>query len=93
SSRTDRTPRLDERQGPGSTAEMPAVPRFGEPQSPAATAEFARPDFDAPAPRRDASQDTGQFAQPGQNQYDAPNGYEDQYGQQGQYGQDQYAPG
>ncbi|AXL91151.1 hypothetical protein C4J65_24740 [Streptomyces sp. CB09001] len=93
SSRTDRTPRLDERQGPGSTAEMPAVPRFGEPQSPAATAEFARPDFDAPAPRRDESQDTGQFAQPGQNQYDARNEYEDQYGQQGQYGQDQYAPG
>ncbi|MFD7063630.1 hypothetical protein ACFV9J_30315, partial [Streptomyces sp. NPDC059906] len=99
SSRTDLTPRLDERQGPGSTAEMPAVPRFGEPQSPAATAEFARPDFDAPAPRRDESQDTGQYAQPGQNQYDARNEYEDQYGrqdqfgQQGQYGQDQYAPG
>lgn len=90
SSRTDRTPRLDERQGPGSTAEMPAVPRFGEPQSPAATAEFARPDFDAPAPRRDESQDTGQYAQPGQNQYDARNEYEDQYGQQSQYGQDQY---
>ncbi|MEU3239293.1 nitrate- and nitrite sensing domain-containing protein [Streptomyces anthocyanicus] len=90
SSRTDRTPRLDERQGPGSTAEMPAVPRFGEPQSPAATAEFARPDFDAPAPRRDESQDTGQYAQPGQNQYDARNDYEDQYGQQSQYGQDQY---
>ncbi|WP_399889437.1 nitrate- and nitrite sensing domain-containing protein [Streptomyces sp. BBFR51] len=93
SSRTDRTPRHDERQGPGSTAEMPAVPRFGEPQSPAATAEFARPDFDAPAPRRDEPQSTGQFAQPGQNQYDDQYG-QDQYGQdqygQGQYGQDQY---
>ncbi|MEU5354925.1 nitrate- and nitrite sensing domain-containing protein [Streptomyces sp. NPDC020947] len=97
SSRTDRTPRHDERQGPGSTAEMPAVPRFGEPQSPAATAEFARPDFDAPAPRRDESQDTGQFAQPGQNQYDGRNRYEDQYGQdqyaQDQYSQDQYGQG
>ncbi|MEU5144938.1 nitrate- and nitrite sensing domain-containing protein [Streptomyces sp. NPDC021139] len=92
SSRTDRTPRHDERQGPGSTAEMPAVPRFGEPQSPAATAEFARPDFDAPAPRRDESQDTGQFAQPGHNQYDGRNQYEDQYGQ-GQYGQGQYGQG
>ncbi|WP_108990535.1 nitrate- and nitrite sensing domain-containing protein [Streptomyces coelicoflavus] len=89
SSRTDRTPRLDERQGPGSTAEMPAVPRFGEPQSPAATAEFARPDFDAPAPRRDEPQDTGQFAQPGGNQYDGRDAYQDQFGQ-GQYGQGQY---
>ncbi|MFE5259982.1 nitrate- and nitrite sensing domain-containing protein [Streptomyces coelicoflavus] len=89
SSRTDRTPRLDERQGPGSTAEMPAVPRFGEPQSPAATAEFARPDFDAPAPRRDEPQDTGQFTQPGRNQYDGRDAYQDQFGQ-GQYGQGQY---
>ncbi|NHI06945.1 sensor-like histidine kinase [Streptomyces sp. KO7888] len=89
SSRTDRTPRLDERQGPGATAEMPAVPRFGEPQSPAATAEFARPDFDAPAPRRDEPQDTGQFAQPGRNQYDGRDAYQDQFGQ-GQYGQGQY---
>ncbi|WP_030188520.1 sensor histidine kinase [Streptomyces violaceorubidus] len=96
SSRTDRTPHLDERQGPGATAEMPAVPRFGEPQSPAATAEFPRPDFDAPAPRRDESQDTGQFAAPGQNQYEGQYGQgqygQDQYGQD-QYGQDQYAQG
>ncbi|MFD8351731.1 nitrate- and nitrite sensing domain-containing protein [Streptomyces coelicoflavus] len=89
SSRTDRTPRLDERQGPGATAEMPAVPRFGEPRSPAATAEFARPDFDAPAPRRDEPQDTGPFAQPGRNQYDGRDAYQDQFGQ-GQYGQGQY---
>ncbi|MCX5035124.1 nitrate- and nitrite sensing domain-containing protein [Streptomyces coelicoflavus] len=97
SSRTDRTPRLDERQGPGATAEMPAVPPFGEPQSPAATAEFARPDFDAPAPRRDEPQDTGQFAQPGRNQYDGRDAYQDQFGQdqfgQGQYGQGQYGQG
>ncbi|WP_108933221.1 sensor histidine kinase [Streptomyces ardesiacus] len=91
-SRTDLTPRLDERQGPGATAEMPAVPRFGEPQSPAATAEFARPDFDAPAPRRDEPQDTGEFARPGQNQYDGQNQFPDQYGQD-QYGQDQYGQG
>ncbi|MEU9598994.1 nitrate- and nitrite sensing domain-containing protein [Streptomyces sp. NPDC048109] len=97
SSRTESAPRLDERQGPGSTTEMPAVPRFGEPQSPAATAEFARPDFDAPAPRRDEAQDTGQFAQPGQNQYDGRNQYQDPFGQdpfgQDQYGQDQYGQG
>ncbi|MFC7985068.1 nitrate- and nitrite sensing domain-containing protein [Streptomyces sp. NPDC057336] len=79
SSRTDRAPRHDDRQGPGSTAEMPAVPRLGEAQGPGATAEFARPDFDAPAPRQEDPQSTGQFAQPGQ----------DPFGQ-GQYGQDQY---
>ncbi|MEV6886428.1 nitrate- and nitrite sensing domain-containing protein [Streptomyces sp. NPDC051135] len=92
SSRTDRSPRPDERQGPGSTAEMPAVPRFGEPQSPAATAEFARPDFDAPAPGRGEPQDTGRFAQPGQNRFEGQAPYENQYGQ-GQYGQGQYGPG
>ncbi|MFC8868289.1 nitrate- and nitrite sensing domain-containing protein [Streptomyces sp. NPDC057148] len=84
SSRTDRTARHDDRQGPGSTAEMPAVPRLGEPQGPGATAEFARPDFDAPAPRQEDPQSTGQFAQPGQDPFG-----QDQYGQD-QYGQDQY---
>ncbi|MER7718062.1 nitrate- and nitrite sensing domain-containing protein [Streptomyces flaveolus] len=64
SSRTDRTPRHGDQQGPGATAEMPAIPRHGEPQGPGATAEFARPDFDAPAPRQDAPQNTGQFARP-----------------------------
>ncbi|MGW2172391.1 nitrate- and nitrite sensing domain-containing protein [Streptomyces sp. NPDC001705] len=87
SSRTRRTPDFDDRQGPGSTAEMPAVPRFGEPQSPAATAEFARPDFDAPAPRQDAPQNTGQFTRPDQNQYDQ-GAYP-----QNQYGRDQYGQG
>ncbi|MFE0808134.1 hypothetical protein ACFW34_11710, partial [Streptomyces sp. NPDC058848] len=75
SSRTDRTPRYDDRQGPGSTAEMPAVPRHGEAQGPGATAEFARPDFDAPAPRQEDPQNTGQFAQPGQDPFG-----QDQYG-------------
>ncbi|MFH9574877.1 nitrate- and nitrite sensing domain-containing protein [Streptomyces sp. NPDC017454] len=84
SSRTDRTPRFDDRQGPGSTSEMPVVPQLGESQGPAATSEFARPDFDAPAPRQDDPQNTGQFPQPGRDQYG-----QDQYGQ-GQYGQDQY---
>ncbi|MFH8241502.1 nitrate- and nitrite sensing domain-containing protein [Streptomyces sp. NPDC018321] len=82
SSRTNRTARHDDRQGPGSTAEMPAVPSLGEPQGPGATAEFARPDFDAPAPRQEDPQSTGQFAQPGQ----------DPFGQdrQNAFGQDQY---
>ncbi|MEU6292130.1 nitrate- and nitrite sensing domain-containing protein [Streptomyces sp. NPDC046988] len=89
SSRTRRTPDFDDRQGPGSTAEMPAVPRFGEPQSPAATAEFARPDFDAPAPRQDAPQNTGQFTRPDQNQ----NQYDQGAYPQNQYGRDQYGQG
>ncbi|MFF9048707.1 nitrate- and nitrite sensing domain-containing protein [Streptomyces parvulus] len=93
-SRARRTPDFDDRQGPGSTTEIPAVPRFGEPQSPAATAEFARPDFDAPAPRQDAPQNTGQFARPdqNQNQYD-PNQYDQGAYAQNQYGHDQYGPG
>ncbi|MFJ8193611.1 nitrate- and nitrite sensing domain-containing protein [Streptomyces sp. NPDC096094] len=100
SSRTDRTPRFDDRQGPGSTTEMPAVPRLGESQGPGATAEFARPDFDAPAPRRDDPQNTGRFAQagenqPGQNQAGQNQAGQNQYGQdqysQNQYGQDQYS--
>ncbi|MER7193467.1 nitrate- and nitrite sensing domain-containing protein [Streptomyces flaveolus] len=69
SSRTDRTPRYGDQQGPGATAEMPAIPRHGEPQGPGATAEFARPDFDAPAPRRDDPQNTGQFARPAADPY------------------------
>ncbi|WP_318214571.1 nitrate- and nitrite sensing domain-containing protein [Streptomyces sp. SCL15-6] len=64
SSRTDWTPRHGDQQGPGATAEMPAIPRHGEPQGPGTTAEFARPDFDAPAPRQDDPQNTGRFARP-----------------------------
>ncbi|MFH9434225.1 sensor histidine kinase [Streptomyces rochei] len=76
SGRTGRAPRHDDRQGPGSTTEMPAVPALGEAQGPGATAEFARPDFDAPAPRREDPQNTGGFGrQPqdpfGQDQYGA----------------------
>ncbi|MGW8064495.1 nitrate- and nitrite sensing domain-containing protein [Streptomyces ziwulingensis] len=89
SSRTDRTPRFDDRQGPGATTEIPAVPARGEGQGPAATAEFARPDFDAPAPRQEEQQNRDPFAQPARDQYG-----QDQYGQdqydRGQYGQDQY---
>ncbi|AQS67366.1 nitrate- and nitrite sensing domain-containing protein [Streptomyces pactum] len=89
SSRTDRTPRFDDRQGPGSTAEMPAIPGPGASQGPGATAEFARPDFDVPAPRRDDPQNTGQSSQSGQNQYGHNQPGQDQYGQN-QYGQDQF---
>ncbi|MDG9719385.1 nitrate- and nitrite sensing domain-containing protein [Streptomyces sp. DH24] len=56
-----RTPRYDDRQGPGSTAELPMVPRHDERQGAGSTAEFARPDYSAP----ENSRDTGQFARPG----------------------------
>ncbi|MFD5449910.1 nitrate- and nitrite sensing domain-containing protein [Streptomyces sp. NPDC003470] len=69
SSRTDRAPRFGDQQGPGATSEMPAFPGFGESQGPGATAEFARPDFDAPMPRRDDPLNTGQFAQPAADPY------------------------
>ncbi|MFE8009845.1 nitrate- and nitrite sensing domain-containing protein [Streptomyces sp. NPDC057418] len=46
-----RRPPMDDRQGPGATAEF-ARPDFSAPQVPdaASTAQFARPDFDSPLP-------------------------------------------
>ncbi|MGI5437958.1 nitrate- and nitrite sensing domain-containing protein [Streptomyces shenzhenensis] len=61
---TSRIPRFDDRQGPGATAEMPAIPADA-PQGPAATGEFPRPDFTG----ANGPQNTGQFARPG---FDAP---------------------
>ncbi|WP_445528449.1 nitrate- and nitrite sensing domain-containing protein [Streptomyces cyslabdanicus] len=61
---TSRMPRIDDRQGPGSTADTSAIPRFDDrqaPGSPADTSAFPRPDFDAPQPGADGSQNTGQF--------------------------------
>ncbi|MFR0364993.1 nitrate- and nitrite sensing domain-containing protein [Streptomyces sp. MCC20] len=52
---TSRMPRFDDRQGPGSTSEMPAVPRGDDRQS--STSEFPRPDFGAPAPAAPPQQD------------------------------------
>jgi len=63
SSQTSRMPRIDDRQGPGATTEMPAIPRLDSRQGPGSTSEFARPDYDAPAPG--APQNTGQFLRPG----------------------------
>ncbi|WP_405869144.1 MULTISPECIES: nitrate- and nitrite sensing domain-containing protein [unclassified Streptomyces] len=60
---TSRMPRIDDRQGPGSTSEMPAIPRTDDRQGAGSTSEFGRPDFGAPAPGN--PQHTGQFARPG----------------------------
>ncbi|WP_317445579.1 nitrate- and nitrite sensing domain-containing protein [Streptomyces collinus] len=72
---TGRLPRVDDRQGPGATAEMPRV----DAQGPGSTGEFPRPDLGMGG-------STGQFARPGTQQ---DTGQFAQYGQQdnGQYGQ------
>ncbi|HET9380298.1 MAG TPA: ATP-binding protein, partial [Streptomyces sp.] len=59
SGRTPRMPRHDDRQGVGSTAEMPVVPRHDERQGAGSTAEFARPDYSAPAPGGPETQQGG----------------------------------
>ncbi|EFL35087.1 membrane protein [Streptomyces viridochromogenes DSM 40736] len=80
-------PRIDDRQGPGATAEIPAVPRDDNRQGPGSPADFGtgapqhadpfvRPDvFGAPAGRRDPS--------PSASQYPAPQSYDN--GSTGQY--------
>ncbi|MFF7446965.1 MULTISPECIES: nitrate- and nitrite sensing domain-containing protein [unclassified Streptomyces] len=75
-SQTSRMPRIDDRQGPGATTEMPAIGRFDGHQGPGSTSEFARPDFDAP-------QNTGQFAR---SEFDAPHSGTDAYVRPDVYG-------
>ncbi|MFJ5307834.1 nitrate- and nitrite sensing domain-containing protein [Streptomyces sp. NPDC088350] len=65
---TSRMPRVDDRQGPAATTEMPAIPRL-DPQS---TGSFPRPGTSAPQdtgsfprPGVNGSQDTGSFPRPG----------------------------
>ncbi|MEH0547042.1 nitrate- and nitrite sensing domain-containing protein [Streptomyces sp. B21-105] len=69
---TSRMPRIDDRQGPGATAEIPAVPRTDERQGQGGPADFSRPaDFGRPAdfdraadfgrPAANGPQNTGQF--------------------------------
>ncbi|MEG3629080.1 sensor histidine kinase [Streptomyces poriticola] len=48
-SRTSRIPRVDDRQGPGATAELPAVPGFDRQQGPGSPAGHPRPDADTRA--------------------------------------------
>ncbi|MFI1725015.1 nitrate- and nitrite sensing domain-containing protein [Streptomyces sp. NPDC020489] len=79
-SQTSRMPRIDDRQGPGATTEMPAIGRFDGHQGPGSTSEFARPDFDAP---QNAPQNTGQFAR---SEFDAPHSGTDAYVRPDVYG-------
>ncbi|MFF7309990.1 nitrate- and nitrite sensing domain-containing protein [Streptomyces sp. NPDC008137] len=82
-SRTSQMPRIDDRQGPGATAEIPAVPQSDQfatgtngSQDPG---QFVRPDvFGSPAGRPDPSSTTGQYPAP-----QAPQSYDN--GSTGQY--------
>ncbi|MEV6178183.1 nitrate- and nitrite sensing domain-containing protein [Streptomyces sp. NPDC052015] len=67
---TSRMPRVDDRQGPGSTAEIPMIPRADERQGHAGPADFGRPGLNGAQgtgrfPGADGGQDTGQFPAPG----------------------------
>ncbi|GAA3994404.1 MULTISPECIES: sensor histidine kinase [Streptomyces] len=57
SGQTSRMPRIDDRQGPGATTEMPAIPRGDSRQGPGGPASG----------RNNDSQSTGQFPRPGSN--------------------------
>ncbi len=66
-SRTSRMPRIDDRQGPGSTAEIPAVPRDEDRQGPGSPADFGMggpQHSDRFASDANGAQDSGQFVRP-----------------------------
>nr|WSY51469.1 nitrate- and nitrite sensing domain-containing protein [Streptomyces sp. NBC_00886] len=67
---TSRMPRIDDRQGPAATTEMPAIPRLDAQDS----RQFPRPGANGPQdtgqfprPGANGTQDTGQFPRPGAN--------------------------
>ncbi|WP_314219018.1 nitrate- and nitrite sensing domain-containing protein [Streptomyces zaehneri] len=76
---TSRMPRIDDRQGPGATAEIPAIPRIDDRQGPAGPADFGRPVANGlqstgqfpvvgnPQTAPGGRQDTSQFQRPGTN--------------------------
>ncbi|MET9682149.1 sensor histidine kinase [Streptomyces coeruleorubidus] len=86
-SRTSQMPRIDDRQGPGSTAEIPAVPRDGDRQGPGSPAGYGTggPQHSDPfgLPDADGSQGSGQFVRP--DVYGAPAGHRDPSSTTGQY--------
>ncbi|MEV6485363.1 nitrate- and nitrite sensing domain-containing protein [Streptomyces sp. NPDC051576] len=73
---TSRMPRIDDRQGPAATTEMPAIPRPDAqfPRGPQDTGSFPRPGANGsqdtgsfPRPGANGRQDTGSFPRPGAN--------------------------
>ncbi|GAB7104676.1 nitrate- and nitrite sensing domain-containing protein [Streptomyces phaeofaciens JCM 4814] len=61
---TSRMPRIDDRQGPGATGQMPAIGRIDERQGPAGPADFST-----------GPSSTGQFQRPGTTGPQSSNGY------------------
>ena len=97
-SRTSSLPRVDDRQGPGATTEMPAVPRDNDRQGLGSPADFgAAQQADPFGPGANAPQGQGQFVRPDvfgtpggrpdpsstSDQYPAPQSYDN--GSTGQY--------
>ncbi|MFH8499579.1 sensor histidine kinase [Streptomyces coeruleorubidus] len=98
-SRTSQMPRIDDRQGPGSTTEIPAVPRGDDRQGPGSPADYGTggPQHSDRfgLPGTDGSQGSGQFVRPDvygaghrdpsstTGQYPAPQSYDN--GSTGQY--------
>ncbi|OIJ65975.1 nitrate- and nitrite sensing domain-containing protein [Streptomyces mangrovisoli] len=62
-SQTAAMPRIDDRQGPGSTSEIPRVDP-GHVQGVHSTGQFPRPDFGAQRQDMNSGQNTGQFVRP-----------------------------
>ncbi|MFF9818201.1 nitrate- and nitrite sensing domain-containing protein [Streptomyces sp. NPDC014006] len=90
---TSRMPRIDDRQGPGATAEIPVVGRGDQAQGPNGASDFARQDFGTPRPS--GGQGSDQFvrsdifgadsrdAGPATGRFPAPQAYDD--GSTGQF--------
>ncbi|MET9761680.1 nitrate- and nitrite sensing domain-containing protein [Streptomyces sp. NPDC006372] len=86
-SRTSPMPRIDDRQGPGATAEIPAVPRDDDRQGPGSAADFGTggPQHTDSFGTSDANgqQGSGQFVRP--DVFGAPSGRRDPSPSTGQY--------
>ncbi|MER7478263.1 nitrate- and nitrite sensing domain-containing protein [Streptomyces sp. NPDC126510] len=83
-SRASSLPRADDRQGPGATAEMPAVPRDTDRQGLGSPADFgAAQQADPFGPGANTAQDQGQFVRP--DVFGTPGGRHDASSAPGQY--------
>ncbi|MER5834597.1 nitrate- and nitrite sensing domain-containing protein [Streptomyces sp. NPDC002130] len=82
--RTSSLPRVDDRQGPGTTAEMPAVPRDNDRQGLGSPADFGVPQQADPfGPGANTSQGQGAFVRP--DVFGTPGGRSDTSSASGQY--------
>ncbi|MFD5337329.1 sensor histidine kinase [Streptomyces hawaiiensis] len=83
-SRTSSLPRVDDRQGPGATAEMPAVPRDDDRQGLGSPADFGAAQHADPfGPDANAPQGQGHFVRP--DVFGTPGGHRDPSSTSGQY--------